>query len=461
MSKRFLACVPLALLLCPGLFAQEAAAGATTSSEEEFFGSAPVEAEQGAAENKNIQQEIEKEKVGLSGYLQAQGFYTLTRDFVRGIRGIEDNPISAVVLGDFLVDVRLKKGFRAFLDLSLGYLTNGTPVVHNFTDISSIPPTPLVVVENQNTLIGLKEVFVDFNVANTVYFRAGKQVLQWGRGFFWNPTDLINIEHKSFVNLDALLEGVFGLRSDVVFSRAFHLYTFLNFNGVANLYDVAFAARTEFLAGPVEFGFSGWINGKQIPVFGADLSAPLPWRLNLTAEATLSWGDIRDKMNPADGSTYSIRDQLVPKVDVGLSRSFDAWDVQDRITVSAEFFYNYAGYEVNMFEQLSSANLANFIGGFYQAGYYGQYNAALFITISKFILSDMNLTLSGLGNFSDFSGIALATLDYTPVNNFTLSLQLGAYLGADKSEYTVSYNAASETLTSNLLFVILGAKVAF
>jgi hypothetical protein len=307
MPKRFLACLVAALWVCSGLYAQEAAGGGGGSGEEEFFGSAPVEAEKGAAENKNLQQEIEKERVGLSGVLQAQGFYTLTRDFVRGLQGIEVNPINAVMQGDFLVDVRLKKSFRAFLDLSVGYLTSGTPLLHNFMVISTLPLVApagalWLVSENQNTLIGLKEVFVDFNIANTVYFRAGKQVLQWGTGFFWNPTDLINIEHKSFVNLGALLEGVFGLRSDVVFSRAFHLYTFLNVNNAANLYDVAFAARAEFLAGTVELGFSGWINGKQIPVFGADLSAGLPWRLNLTAEGTLSWGDIKDKLSP-DGST--------------------------------------------------------------------------------------------------------------------------------------------------------------
>jgi len=141
-SKRFLACVTAAFLVCPGLFAQEAAGGGAASGEEEFFGSAPVEAEQGAAENKNLQQEIEKEKVGLSGVLQAQGFYTLTRDFVRGLRGIEDNPISAVIQGDFLLDVRLKRSFRAFLDLSIGYLTSGTPLVHNFTVISAPPGAP-------------------------------------------------------------------------------------------------------------------------------------------------------------------------------------------------------------------------------------------------------------------------------------------------------------------------------
>ena len=137
----------------------------------------------------------------------------------------------------------------------------------------------------------MKEFFVDFNAANTVYFRAGKQVLQWGTGYFWNPTDLINIEHKSFTNLTALLDGVFGLRIDVVFSRDFHLYTFLNLNAIQDITDVAFAARSEFLVGTFEFGFSGWLKSEKIPVFGTDLTTPLFWSLNLTGEASFSWGD--------------------------------------------------------------------------------------------------------------------------------------------------------------------------
>jgi hypothetical protein len=73
----------------------------------------------------------------------------------------------------------------------------------------------------------------------------------------------------------------------------------------------------------------------------------------------------------------------------------------------------------------------------------------------------MTLTLSGIGNFSDLSGIALATLDYSPVNNFTLSLQLGSYLGADIREYTVSIDTATGALSSNMFLATLGAKVAF
>jgi hypothetical protein len=192
-----------------------------------------------------------------------------------------------------------------------------------------------------------------------------------------------------------------------------------------------------------------------------DLTSPFFWNLNLTAEASLSWGDNQNKLDANGVSTYSLRDQFVPKIDVGLSRTFDAFDVQDRVMVNVEFFYNSAGYDQNMFQVLNPIGLATFFGGYYQPGYYGKYYAALFVTVNKFIVSDMTLTLSGLANLSDTSGIALVGLSYAPVNNFELSLQLGSYLGPDNSEYTISPNTSTGALGNNMFFATLGAKVSF
>ena len=476
MLKRCALGLLASLLLSPGVFAQDAPAAAGTG-EDEFFGSSTVEAIQGTAEKKNINEEIEKERVGLSGILQGQGSYTMTRDFVQGLAGTSGNALSNAMMGDFLVDARLLKSFRAFVDLNVTYLTAGAPLGHNFTlaapfgtSVLSGPGTvlfpagsTLLVSENQTTFLDVKEFFVDFNAANTVYFRLGKQVLQWGTGYFWNPTDLINIEHKSFTNLTALRDGVFGLRSDVVFAREFHLYTFLNLNAIQDISDVAFAARSEFLVGAFEFGFSGWLKSNKLPVFGTDLTAPFFWSTNLTAEASFSWGENQPHLNPDGMTTSTIRGQLVPKVDVGLSRTFDAFDVQDRISVNVEFFYNGAGYDDNMFGKLSvsPALLANFAGNYYQAGYYGTYYAAFFVTVSKFILNEMTLSVSGLSDLSDSSGIAFIGLAYDPVNNFEMSLQVGSYLGPNNREYTVSINPGTGAATNNQFFVTLGAKVSF
>ena len=463
MKQRLFVCVLAVCLGVSGLSAQAAAPAAdqpaagqpsAAGSEDEFFGSADVQAKEGAAEKQNVADAVEKEHVGLSGQLQAQSTYSVSRKIVDGTGSLSDNSLSNIVGGDFLLDIRLQKGFKAFLDLNLGFVPGGTPVTHNATQILPAFPfaAPLSFVENQETVLLIKEVFVDFNIANTAYFRAGKQVLKWGTGYFWNPTDLINIEHRSFTNTSALLQGVFGLRSDVVFSPNWHLYTFLNLNGInSGATDAAFAARSEFLVGSTEFGVSSWLKYGKPVVFGADLSTPLFWSLNLTSEASFSWGDIQPRLDPGFGSS-TVTDQPVVKIDVGLSRTFDAFDVQDRISASVEFFYNNVGYSQNMFGILNPAQLAAFASGFYQANYYGQYYAAAFVTINSFGLNNMSLTLSGLANLSDQSGTALAGLSYAPVNNFTLSLQIGANLGAANREYTVS---------GSQFFGILGATVNF
>ena len=455
--------------------AGSASAGASSGSEDDFFGSSQVEAPKGTAETAGAAAAVESEHVGLSGQLQAMSTYNVARTVLQGTGSLADNTMSNLVGGDFLVDMRLTKGFKAFMDLNVGYVPGGTPTVIDFQTLPGLSPMPLL--QYQTTALLIKEVFIDFNIANTVYFRAGKQVLKWGVGYFWQPTDLINIEHETFTNLTALLEGVFGVRADVVFAPWWHLYTFTNLNSVAtnDIWDTAFAARSEFLAGSTEFAVSSWVKSGKIPVFGADLSTPLPldwWAkdghtLNLTAEGTVSYGDNTARLDPVTGP-YAVSNQLVGKVDVGLSRTFDALNVSDRVMVELEFFWNSDGYSQNMlnpatYPVLGANGPVTFLeGGYLQTGYYGQYYGAAFITINDFGTTNMTLTLSGLMNFSDQSGTVLAGWSWSPVNDFTLSVQLGGYLGGVNREYTIGFNPTTFALTpGNQLFGILTATVNF
>ena len=434
--------------------------------EDDFFDSIDVEAAEGEAEVEDINAEIDKEMVGLSGNLEATSSYTMSRDFFDGLEDWDDNILSHMVVGDFLIDIRLKKGFRAFMDLNIGYLTNGSPIVHEYTVLSSgMPPeitpfTTLIVTEEMTTLIGIKEIFLDFNIANVVYFRAGKQVLQWGRGYLWNPTDLINIDRRSFSNMNALREGVFGLRTDIVFVHEFHLYTFLDLHAVDKISETAFAARAEFLAGTIEFGVSSWFKNEKIPVFGADISIPIFWDISMTAEGSVSWGDNTGKM-ATDGSTSLIRDELVPKIAAGFMKKFDFMDVYDRIIVNAEFYYNHVGYDDNMFETLDPALLPDFLAGYYQSGNYGKYYGALFVTVNEFIRKDMIFSISGMGNFSDLSFIVMPSVGIIPVDNFTLTFTAASYIGPDNREYTMSINPSTFAIGNNMLFLSIGARVVF
>jgi hypothetical protein len=210
-------------------------------------------------------------------------------------------------------------------------------------------------------------------------------------------------------------------------------------------------------------------------VFGFDLSAPLFWDLSFHGEGTLSWGYPVDKMT-VGGLPDPVRDQLVPRIAIGLSRNFDAGDIQDRIVVNTEFYYNGLGYEQDMFEVLPKlptpplpdpSPLTDFIDNYYHSGDYGTWYGAVFVTINRLFRTNLTLNVSGLGNLSDLSFVALADLAWAPVNNFTLSLTVSGFLGPDLREYTTLPRVEDAgppitySLSGSAFSVGLGARVAF
>jgi hypothetical protein len=143
-------------------------------------------------------------------------------------------------------------------------------------------------------------------------------------------------------------------------------------------------------------------------------------------------------------------------------KTFDFMDVNDRIMVNTEFYYNYAGYDDNMFEELTYPfDFAGFATDYFESGNYGKYYGALFVTINEFITDDMTLSVSGMGNFSDLSFIAMTGFDIVPVNNFTISFTVTGYLGSDNREYTLAVDPTNYSIENNLLSLGIGAKVAF
>ncbi|HPU65674.1 MAG TPA: hypothetical protein PLW89_07585, partial [Limnochordia bacterium] len=70
------------------------------------------------------------------------------------------------------LDARPDPNFRAFGKVGLGYDASGGEDAFKSK---------------------LLELFADFNYDNKVFFRAGKQNVKWGVGYFFSPADIINI----------------------------------------------------------------------------------------------------------------------------------------------------------------------------------------------------------------------------------------------------------------------------
>jgi hypothetical protein len=449
--KRHIYILSLVLLLLSGaLFAQTGEETPIITDDDPFSDSSDIIVPKEEVEKDDVTEQIEKESVTLTGEIQGQFGYYLTRDFFSDQPEFDDNEYATLLGADLLLDVRLRKGFKAFANLSVGYMPQGIPVTHNYTGIGPGGAGDFMLSEDSDLALILKEIFMDMNISNVIYFRLGKQVLVWGRGYFWNPTDLLNRDKKSIADMEARREGIYGLKVQVPFGTALTLYGFIDATAAEDISDFAFAGKAEFTVGNVEMGLSAWGKKNEVPVFGFDISTSL-FDVDVWAEVSLSYGDNVTKMD-TDGSLYTIEEELVPRVCVGLRKYFDFLDVADRIMLMGEFYYNHAGYAENMFTELNAANLDIFEGVYYDANNYGQYYTALFFSLSRFIVTDMSLNIKALGNFSDLSFTVFAGISYSPVYNFTLSFDLVSFIGDENREYTYADNVLGALLTLSMVF---------
>lgn len=232
------------------------------------------------------------------------------------------NPSSSYIVGNLMLDARLKKGVKAFANMETGYYS-----------------------KTRETTTALREVFLDFNIDRRVYFRTGKQVLQWGRCSLWNPTDLINVEKKTFVRKIGYRDGAYGLKVHVPFGASYNIYGFLDTGNASEDRDLGGALKFEFLAGRTEMAFSGWGKRSRRPVFGYDLSSRLG-SVDIAGEVSVARRDNTRFILEAGGvlDTYRKDEDWATKAAVNLSRGFRLGNFNDRLTVAAEFFYNQTGY---------------------------------------------------------------------------------------------------------------------
>ncbi|HBL35672.1 MAG TPA: hypothetical protein DDZ55_02560 [Firmicutes bacterium] len=351
----------------------------------------------------------------------------------------EEHGLGNQIGADFFVDIRLQDGVKSFIGLGLDYLPAGA---ESEGALGSSPTMNL----------RLKEFFVDTNWNNQVYFRTGKQVLKWGRSYYWNPTDLINIEKKDFSDLDKAREGTYGVKAHLPFGVAQNIYLFLGMDGVAAPQDVSLAGKYEFLVGGTELAFSAWTKKGFKPVYGFDLSSRL-FDLDVRGEMSLASGQ---RLDPDSLGGYRAGEELIPKVSVGFTKNFDHGEIDDRISVTGEFYYNQAGYDVNIFEKQQAVSVEEkqaFMGEYYEPLMTSKYYVAFFTSVNKFIRSDLTFNLNGIMNLVDNSALLITGVSYRPaLADYAIDLNLKAGLGDRYSEATLMGEKFSLALGMNLFF---------
>jgi hypothetical protein len=380
--------------------------------------------------------------VGFSGEITSAGVET---------RGNSLAALYAYTVADLYLDARLPQGAKVFANLEATLYG-----------------------QTSSTDVALREMFLDFNVEHAVYLRAGKQVLQWGRCYLWNPTDLINIERRSFVTKIGNREGAYGVKAHVPFGTWLNLYSFLDTGMASDPDNTSAAFKMEWLIKNFEMAVSGWVKKNNHPVWGYDFSTRV-LTVDIVGEASISKGQNHLVRVLNNGVLELSQDSEVwtPQACLDFSRKFQVGDFKDRLSINLEAYYNRNGYVENIFSDTtvypyarplpdSSGNAPVITAGtqldffqqnhLYQSNYHARYYAAMFTSFSRFLLTDMTLNCNYIHNCVDQSGTLTAGVTYTELNNLTLGLLGLAYVGGPDKEYTFSGQKYAVQATAALAF---------
>lgn len=375
-------------------------------------------------------QSQEQKSIGFSGEITS-----VLADVIS--RSAAQDSFYSYTVGNIFLDARMRQGLKAFANLEATYLS-----------------------QSKATDVALREIFFDFNFAHRVYVRTGKQVLQWGRCYFWNPTDLINIERKSFSGKIGYREGAYGIKMHIPFGAKMNIYGFFDTGNAPAANKSGGALKFEFLSGKTEMAFSGWLKGAYNPVFGYDISTRIR-NFDVVGELSIATGDNRSIIKEEQGrlSLYRKDHTVTPQASFGLTRRYRLGNFSERISITGEMYYNHNGYKENLFldnniyqydspivsedtagvaQTKNSGTKKEFIQGhnLYEKHNYSKYYGALFTAINRFIITDGILNINYIRNLTDKSGILSTGFTYRNLNDFSAGLLVNYYLGHKNREYT-------------------------
>jgi hypothetical protein len=412
-----------------------------------FADSASVTAAPVRSDSQQLRNPGQQKSTGISGAFTSAALGSLDRDYFSDA-AYRHTALATWITGDLNLDVRLNGGFKAFASMEATY----RPVAGETAGGN-----------DSNITFSLPELFLDANYRNKVYFRTGKQVLQWGRCYFWNPTDLINIEQKPFIAKIGLRQGTYGVKLHAPFGTRYNAYGFIGTYQAARPDEVAAAAKFEFLAGGTEMAFSAWGKRHNDAVYGYDVSSRL-LGIDINGELGLHRRYRLRTVSFTTGDTGIEYKPWIPRACLGLSRSFQVGQIKDRLSTVLEIYYNQVGTTDKTIDLPDNpAFLAALPGGFsfadlliargyYQPNNYSRYYAAWFGSLAKFIIPDLTLTVNAIANINQGCAILTTGVSYTNLSDFSLGFSINSFIGPDNTEYTLQRNGAQIQLTAGIAF---------
>ncbi|HBK58828.1 MAG TPA: hypothetical protein DDZ37_05710 [Spirochaetaceae bacterium] len=342
-------------------------------------------------------------------------------------------------------DARPSEDFRVHGSVKSAWPLSST---HEFLDTATTSASVTV------PDIRIFELFSDFQLGDSVYFRFGKATVKWGVGYFFSPADIINLEQIDISDPTTQREGPLQFRVFIPYGQSqntLSFYAIFDDSTTPDFSTTALAGKAEFVLGNYELGISGYYRYDTSERAALTLTGPLG-NLDVFAEGVIARGSPKAFYTPFTStspyyhevSSDDVRTTFYPSGTLGFLYS----DQENNFTATAQYYYNGEGYSdsdrtalFNSFTSQSSliqsaislsirnGDITNF------PQFTGRHYAAAKLSFSEIGGSDFSASALGIMNISDLSGFVQPSLNWDIADYLKLSFSTTFGFGADNTEY--------------------------
>lgn len=366
------------------------------------------------------------EKVSIGG----QYYFKAVADF----RKAEDKNFTYSGLLQINIDARPVESFRFFAKAETEY---------PFLDADT---NGMIDVEEA---LKIQELYADFNIAQAVYGRIGKQTIAWGVGRYFSPADVLNLTPIDLDDPDAERTGPVALK---LHASGFlsNFYAYIIANDITSVSDIAIAPKFETVIGSMEFGIAGFYRYDMAPKLITVATFPVG-DVDLYTELVAAWGS--DKTY-ADGSggIYTIENRPIFHATAGFSYKYTDPLGNGALSSSGQFWFNGEGYPDPSLAILAK-NDPRIVAKTILPGDLenpDRYYSALNLSFSNMFKSSATVAASWFGAFGGATGRITPSISYAFNEDFSLTAKVPINYGAVSAEFSPSGFQYSPTLEAKL-----------
>ncbi len=188
----------------------------------------------------------------------------------------------------------------------------------------------------------LKELFTDFSIKDTAFFRFGVHTVTWGAGYFFSPvSDMINTSSIDPENPEKQVDGSLNLRTQIIIPNSqnclwFYVIPSSNFikqtaGIVSYARDTALAGKADILIGNWELGLGAFYKYQNAPKAMLTATGSLK-KVSFFGEFVYSYGAASEWTKNTDWNDKTS----IFQVTAGLSYYWK----DPMITLAAQYYYN-------------------------------------------------------------------------------------------------------------------------